>query len=228
MNSSSSSSSRLFRAPAAFVSAAGFQKRHKGKAIFSGRRLLAEWCRRSSVFLLLVLFCLLVAPPLWFVSRAVAPTPAFIADLDGGRQKLPRASWQHHQTVTTEDLPPIDDIPRPPEPERAKLFDSGVVDVEAPSPRVPQDELAQASSDEREQENDVGHPERASETPAAAVLPAEVFRDVPPEECLQSPLWRKRVDPSDYEFGCDEIYVSPSCGAHFSDALSTKYYLHAF
>eukprot|EP00752_Nemacystus_decipiens_P007117 g6375.t1 len=35
----------------------------------------------------------------------------------------------------------------------------------------------------------------------------EVFRDVPPEECLQSPLWRKRVDPSDYEFGCDEIYT---------------------
>lgn len=43
------------------------------------------------------------------------------------------------------------------------------------------------------------------------MLPAEVVRDVPEEEeCLPSPLWRKRVNPADYEFGCDEIFVSLS------------------
>lgn len=40
-----------------------------------------------------------------------------------------------------------------------------------------------------------------------ALLPVEVFRDVPPEECLPSPLWTKQVDPSEYEFGCEEIEV---------------------
>ncbi|CAN0085877.1 unnamed protein product, partial [Ectocarpus fasciculatus] len=39
-----------------------------------------------------------------------------------------------------------------------------------------------------------------------AVLPLEVASDVPPEEeCLPSPLCEKRVDPSKYEFGCEEI-----------------------
>ncbi|CAM9809401.1 unnamed protein product, partial [Ectocarpus sp. 6 AP-2014] len=37
------------------------------------------------------------------------------------------------------------------------------------------------------------------------VLPVEVVRDVPPEECLRNPLWDKVVDESSYEFGCDEI-----------------------
>ena len=40
------------------------------------------------------------------------------------------------------------------------------------------------------------------------VLPVEVFRDVPPEECVRNPLWEKKVDPTDYEFGCEEINVS--------------------
>jgi len=40
------------------------------------------------------------------------------------------------------------------------------------------------------------------------VLPVEVFRDVPEAECIPSPLLEKRVDPSTYEFGCDEIQVS--------------------
>lgn len=40
------------------------------------------------------------------------------------------------------------------------------------------------------------------------VLPVETFRDVPPEECLRSPLWNKKVDPSEYEFGCEKINVS--------------------
>lgn len=39
------------------------------------------------------------------------------------------------------------------------------------------------------------------------VLPPEVFREVPPEECSRSELFEKIVDPSDYEFGCDEIEV---------------------
>lgn len=38
-------------------------------------------------------------------------------------------------------------------------------------------------------------------------LPPEVFREVPAEECLPSPLWEKRVDPSEYEFGCEDIEV---------------------
>lgn len=39
------------------------------------------------------------------------------------------------------------------------------------------------------------------------VLPPEVFREVPSEECAPSELLEKTVDPSDYEFGCDEIEV---------------------
>lgn len=39
------------------------------------------------------------------------------------------------------------------------------------------------------------------------VLPPEVFREVPPEECSPSSLSEKTVDPSEYEFGCDEIEV---------------------
>lgn len=41
----------------------------------------------------------------------------------------------------------------------------------------------------------------------APVLPPEVFREVPPELCSPSKLTEKIVDPSDYEFGCDEIEV---------------------
>ncbi|CAN0426349.1 unnamed protein product, partial [Ectocarpus sp. 8 AP-2014] len=44
-----------------------------------------------------------------------------------------------------------------------------------------------------------------------AVLPLEVAKDAPPdrgEECLPSPLCEKRIDPSKYEFGCEEIEVS--------------------
>lgn len=205
MNSSGggsrSSSRRSFRATPAFVSAAGFPKRYKGKAIFSERRLLAEWLRRPSIFLL-ALFCLLVAPPLWVVSRTGAPTPAFIAELEGGRPRLPRASSQHQQTATKiEDFPPIEDTPRPREPERVKS--SSGVDINPSSLRVTHDELLAQPSDRES----LGHSERTSEAPVVT-LPAEVFRDVPAQECLQSPLWRQRVDPSDYEFGCDDIYVS--------------------
>ncbi|CAB1119436.1 unnamed protein product [Ectocarpus sp. CCAP 1310/34] len=41
-----------------------------------------------------------------------------------------------------------------------------------------------------------------------AVLPLEEAKDAPPdrgEECLPSPLCEKRVDPSKFEFGCEEI-----------------------
>ena len=202
---SRSSSRRSFRATPAFVSAAGFPKRYKGRAIFSERRLLAEWLRRPSVFLL-ALFCLLVAPPLWFVSRTDAPTPAFIAELEGERPRLPRASSQHQQTAKKiEDFPPIiEGTPRPREPAERVKSASGGVDINPSSLRVTHDELLAQPSDQRES---LGHSERTSEAPVVT-LPAEVFRDVPAQECLQSPLWRKRVDPSDYEFGCDDIYVS--------------------
>lgn len=40
------------------------------------------------------------------------------------------------------------------------------------------------------------------------VLPPEVFREVPPEECEPSSLTDKIVHPSEYEFGCDEIEVT--------------------
>lgn len=154
------------------------------------------------------MFCLLVAPPLWFVSRHAQPIPDFVAELEGARQKLRRASSQQ-ETVATEDLLSIESAPSParPEPERVS---SELVQGGAPTPLIPQDELQDQPSDDRKIM--AGIPE-TSETAALPsweppVLPAEVFRDVPPEECLQSPLWTKSVNPSDYEFGCDEILVS--------------------
>ncbi|CAM9808983.1 unnamed protein product [Ectocarpus sp. 6 AP-2014] len=48
-----------------------------------------------------------------------------------------------------------------------------------------------------------------------AVLPLEVAKEAPPdrgEECLPNPLCEKRVDPSKFEFGCDEIEGMGACG----------------
>lgn len=193
-----------FRAlPATAVSSAGYPKRYRSKGSFSQPNLLLRWFRRPSIFLL-ALFCLLIAPSLWFVSRTVAPTPAFVAELEAGRQKKLSGASTKQETVTAQDeLLPIKGTTANSvsEPDRVKVSRQ-VVSVGKSPPRAPQDELLVQAPGEQ---NNTGNPEKTWETPE---MPAEVFRDVPPEECLPSPLWNKRVDPSDYEFGCDEIFVS--------------------
>lgn len=54
---------------------------------------------------------------------------------------------------------------------------------------------------------DLDVPDEQSRPGEPPVLPPEVFREVPPVECTPSSLLEKVVDPSDYEYGCDEIEV---------------------
>lgn len=71
-----------------------------------------------------------------------------------------------------------------------------------PLPTLPRQEEAEQHANERTAAE-------TSTTPPLKppALPVEVFREVPPEECLPSPLWEKNVDPAEYEFGCREIEV---------------------
>ena len=194
----------------------------------SVHRLLFRWLRRPSTFLLTG-FCLLVVPPLWFVSRHTEPTSDFIVgDLDGGvRNNLRTSSAQ--ETRRTEESSPTEPVrlpPPPPEPERVKVA-ARATPVPTPPPPLPppiappppptpppQQNLDEKNEDldkenERIKRKHSEWRRKATMSPwQPPVLPVEVFRDVPPEECLRSPLAEKRVNPSDYEFGCEDIYVS--------------------
>lgn len=196
-----------------------FSKRYKNNIARSRQggsvqRFLLRWLRRPSTFLLTG-FCLLVIPPLWFVSRHAEPTPDFIPELDGGGKNNLRAPATR-ETRRTEESPPAETVrlpAAPPEPERVKVPNVAARATAAPPPPPPPP-TAPPSQDLRKENERIKrkHSEwhrKATMSPwRPPVLPVEMFRDVPPEECLRSPLTEKRVNPSDYEFGCEEIYVS--------------------
>lgn len=196
---SSNSRARASPASPALMPAVGFPKRHKysnNKGNFRRHQVLFRWLRRPSAFLV-VTFCLLVTPPLWFVSRTAVPVPAFVAELEGGRTKLLRASSRKQVPSIEAGIPPVP--ARHQEPEEGVRVPSERVGHEAPTPLRASEEKNTGRMEWR----------RATLSPwKPPVLPAEVFRDVPEEECIPSPLLRKKVNPSDYEFGCEEIYVS--------------------
>lgn len=203
-----------------------FSKRYKNVARSrrgSVQRLVLRWLRTPSTFLLTG-FCLLVIPPLWFVSRHAEPTLDFIAELDGGGGKgnlRTSSNERTRRTAVEEESPPAGATVRPlplPKPERV-IDQAPTVRVRAtaapPPPPPPPPTAPPAAQEDLDKENERikrKHSEwrrKATMSPwQPPVLPVEVFRDVPPEECLRNPLVEKRVDASDYEFGCEEIYVS--------------------
>ena len=199
-----------------------FSKRYKTVARSrrgSVQRLVLRWLRRPSTFLLTG-FCLLVIPPLWFVSRHAEPTPEFIPELDGGGKGNLRTP-SNEGSRRTEEAPPAEtDRPLPlPKADTVEVATARIRATAAPPPPPPPPPpptvppvAAQEDLDKENERIKRKHSEwrrKATMSPwQPPVLPVEVFRDVPPEECLRNPLTEKRVDSSDYEFGCEDIYVS--------------------
>lgn len=202
-------------APASFAPAVNFATKFNAfSAIERERgtfhvRCLLQWFTRPTTFVFTAL-CLLVAPSLWFTSRSTAPAPPFPVKREGRRRaQLLRAPPRNG--VWTAVMSPAEEItlPTPAEAERLKEPSTVGRPTKAPQTPVP----SALASGRRENRGPGGHSrelredkKKSSRTPP--VLPVEVFRDVPPEECVRSPLWEKRVDASKYEFGCEEINVS--------------------
>ena len=184
----------------------------RGQGAFQVRCLL-QWLTKPRTFVFMTL-CLLLVPPLWFSSRrsAQAPAaPAFPVELRKGRRAQLRAPTGSGIETSSSSTP--EELVPPPAVGAKKIRESAAAIDERPTaawvtPVPPH--RAPGNEGGREDRRHGGRKGETKPSTRPAVLPVEVFRDVPPEECLRSPLWEKKVDPSDYEFGCDEINVSRS------------------
>ena len=193
-------------APSSFAAPANFATKFNAFAAIERRgtgafqvRCLLQWLTRPRTFVFMTLL-LLVVPPLWFASRTAAPSPPPFAVEKTQLRASPR-NQAEPPAVSTEER-----APSPP-------AGAGRVKELAPAKRSKAEPLTPERASGREE--DRIHGERSGgrreegKKPSwkPPVLPVEVFRDVPPEECVRSPLWEKKVDPTDYEFGCKEINV---------------------
>ena len=179
------------------------------RGTLQARRLL-QCLARPTTFLLMAL-CLLVAPSVWFISRPTARVPPSDFELEGQRPTQVRAlRTTGFETATISPaadmiFSPIAGAESVKEPTTATRATPVSLTPVPPTLAPGREENSKHGRHERHS-SEVRDYMRSSWKPP--VLPVEVFRDVPPEECVRNPLWEKKVDPTDYEFGCEEINVS--------------------
>lgn len=224
--------SRLFtmttsRAPFRPPPAPSKPKRHsrfaaKRGSISAGKRPVFRWLRRSNTFLLTAIG-LLVAPTLWFMSRTTTPQVPPTAEDERGQTHL-RSTPSGQETGKAVLRPPAEHVnPRSPTPGKPEKPGAGQQPRPPPPPpptqaspkQPPPPPPKEHSGKEKKKKEKKKHRHLGKETSSPwkpPVLPAEVFRDVPPEECLPNSLVNKKVDPSVYEFSCEEIEVSHAFG----------------
>eukprot|EP00903_Cladosiphon_okamuranus_P005886 g5821.t1 len=175
---------------------------NRGDGRFHARCLL-QWLARPGTFVFMAV-CLLLAPSLWFASQAREKAPVFRTELERekGRPTLLRVPPKKEVgiSVVQEIVPrPAAGAERVKEATAARATAARTTAVPVP-PAQPS-----GREDSKGHRGHRGLKEYVKPSWQPPVLPMEVFRDVPPDECLRSPLWEKKVDPSEYEFGCDEI-----------------------
>lgn len=152
---------------------------------------------RKSAALLLMMFGALVAPTLVFMvtQRTYTETPPREENLRGTKSDGGHAPPLLPPPPPPPPPPPLTTVePRAPPaiPHKPKTVEKD----EIPDPPAPPTVIAKPKTIE------VDHmPKRAE--------PKTEVEEETPLECIRNPLWDTRVDSSKYEYGCEEIEVSP-------------------